>query len=334
MDKTFARYLALLETIPRSGKRSTTEIAERLAAKGFKTYPRMVQRDLQLLAEAFQIECDDRSKPFGWRWRQDARAISLPGMTTSQALSFHLVEAYLRNLFPAQVLDELRPYFEQSRRLLDDASSRTPLGRWPTRVRVEMPEMPLRPATIKPAVHQAVTDALLLGRQLQIVFRPKGKDSDATHRIHPLGLIQHGRVLYLSARYYEYEKPRLVAVHRIVRATMLDEEVDPPRGYSLDGWLASGVMGFGGSGKPMQVKLEFSEGAGNHLLESPLAEDQQASVVDESTVALSATVQDTERLRWWLLGFGPRVKVLAPRALRTDVAGRLRTAAKHYAVPA
>jgi predicted DNA-binding transcriptional regulator YafY len=82
------------------------------------------------------------------------------------------------------------------------------------------------------------------------------------------------------------------------------------------------------------VKLEFSEGAGNHLLESPLAEDQQARVIDKSTVALSATVQDTERLRWWLLGFGPRVKVLAPRALRTDVAGRLRTAAKHYAVPA
>jgi predicted DNA-binding transcriptional regulator YafY len=334
MDKTFARYLALLETIPRSGKRSTTEIAERLAAKGFKTYPRMVQRDLQLLSSEFQIECDDRSKPFGWRWRQDARALSLPGMTTSQALSFHLVEAYLRNLFPAQVLDELRPYFAESKRLLDDVSRRTPLGRWPARVRVQTPEMPLRPAEIKPAVHAAVTDALLLGRQLEIHYVKKAGTGEAKHRIHPLGLIQHGRVLYLSARYYEFETARLVAVHRISRATVLEAAVDPPKDYSLDGWIASGVLGFGGSGKPMRVKLEFSEGAGNHLLESPLAEDQVPEIADDERLTLSATVRDTERLRWWLMGFGPRVKVLAPKALRDDVAARLQAASRQYAARA
>lgn len=330
MDNTFARYLALLETVPRAGKRSTTEIAARLTGKGFKTHPRMIQRDLQLLMKAFPIECDDRSKPYGWRWRQDARPVQLPHLTTPQALSFHLVEAYLRDLFPAQVLDELRPYFAESRRLLDEASTRTPAGRWPSRVRVQAPEMPLRPAPIKPAVHAAVTDALLLGRQLEIHHVRKAGTAEAKHRIHPLGLIQHGRMLYLSARYYDFPDARLVAVHRISHARLLEDPVDPPKGYSLDGWLATGVMGFGGSGAPMAVRLEFTRGAGDHLLESPLADDQLVTDSGDGRLTVSATVQNTERLRWWLLGFGEHVKVLAPKALRDDVAARLRSAAAHY----
>lgn len=46
-------------------------------------------------------------------------------------------------------------------------------------------------------------------------------------------------------------------------------------------------------------------------------------------VELRATVQDTQELRWWLLGFGANVRVLGPDALVRelgDVAGRMAAA--------
>lgn len=42
------------------------------------------------------------------------------------------------------------------------------------------------------------------------------------------------------------------------------------------------------------------------------------------------SVRDTEQLRGWLLGFGGKVEVIAPAALRRDIASRLRAAAKRY----
>jgi predicted DNA-binding transcriptional regulator YafY len=72
------------------------------------------------------------------------------------------------------------------------------------------------------------------------------------------------------------------------------------------------VLGFGGSAAPTRVRLAFRDGAGDHLLESPLADDQQATRGPDGTLRVTATVQDTERLRWWLLGFGARVAVLGP----------------------
>lgn len=331
MDTTFSRLVELLRSIPRAGKLGTPDLVRRLQAKGFKAYPRMVQRDLQFLANQFPIECDERERPYGWRWRPEAHPVSLAGMTAAQALSFHLVAVYLRDLMPAQVLDDLRPYLAEAQRTLNDAARPSEFGRWPARIRVHQPEMPLLPPNVRPPVHRAVTEGLLLGQQMQVTYLHAQRGAEGEHRIHPLGLIQHGRVLYLAARFYEYDEVRLLALHRITKAKVLQEPAESPKDFTLDRWLASGAMGFGGPGTPMKVRLEFSDGAGQHLLESPLSEPQRVEDLGDGRLRITATVQDTERLRWWLLGFGGRVEVLAPRKLRDEMAERVAEAAARYA---
>lgn len=298
MEDTFARLVELLRSIPRSDKLATPELEKRLKAKGFKVYPRMVQRDLQNLLKHFPIECDERSGPFGWRWRNESHAVSLAGMTPAQALSFHLVETYLRALMPEQVMQDLRPYFAEAKRTLGDIARPSDVGRWPARIRVLHPEMPLVAPKVLPAVHAQVTEALLLGRQMTLTYRNGSRGKAADHRIHPLALVQHGRVLYVVARFYEYDEPRMIALHRVAKAKVLKQESRPPRGFTLEGWLAKGKMGFGGLGTPMQVQLEFREGAGNHLLESPLSQPQTVDELGDGRVRITATVQDTERFRW------------------------------------
>jgi predicted DNA-binding transcriptional regulator YafY len=332
MDSTFPRLYALLQCIPRTGKVGTSELVRRLQARGFKAYPRMVQRDLQLLAGYRLVDCDGQNTHYGWRWPAGAQNLPLAGMTAPQALSFHLVESYLRDLMPAPVLKDLRPWFEEARRTLADLSRAGVHGRWPERIRVHQPDMPLVPPKVSRAVHDAVTEALLLGRQLRVTYRNRGRGKDWTHPVHPLGLVQHGRVHYLVARFYDYDDLRLLALHRMPKAELLEDDAAAPAGFSLDAWLESGAMGFGGSGRRMRVRLEFSGGAGNHLLESPLAADQKSVEHGDGRVTVSANVQDTERLRWWLLGFGENVKVLAPKALRGDMARRLEAASAGYRV--
>ena len=50
-----------------------------------------------------------------------------------------------------------------------------------------------------------------------------------------------------------------------------------------------------------------------------MSTDQVISpLADSQWVEVSATVADTDQLRWWLLGFGNQVEVLEPVELREE----------------
>jgi predicted DNA-binding transcriptional regulator YafY len=56
------------------------------------------------------------------------------------------------------------------------------------------------------------------------------------------------------------------------------------------------------------------------LYETPLSVDQTLTVDSDQTLRVTATIVNTEQLRWWLLGFGGKVEVLSPEGLRADIA--------------
>ncbi len=331
MDLNFRRLLDTLAAIPPNRKASTSEIRDRLKARGHDVTPRTLQRDLDALVGEFGVERDDAGKPYGWRWPKEHSRISLPEMDWPVALSFYLLRQYLDGLLPSSVLEHLAPHFSEAEAKLRRQFPDIPLQRWPEKVRVAPPGQPMRSPRVLRSVRDAVTEALLTERQLEIRYR-RSDDSEAqVWRIHPLGLVQRGRVFYLAARVFDYQDPRTLALHRIERATMLTEPVEVPEGFSLDRWLEEGAMDFGDGGS-LRLVAEFHEGAGRHLLESPLSDDQKALPLDAKSDSLrvSATVRDTEQLRWWLLGFGGKVEVIGPAALRRDIASRLRAGAGRY----
>jgi predicted DNA-binding transcriptional regulator YafY len=49
-----------------------------------------------------------------------------------------------------------------------------------------------------------------------------------------------------------------------------------------------------------------------------LCADQKIGQEQNGFVRVSGTVADTQQLRWWLLGFGDKVEVLAPASLRAE----------------
>ena len=64
--------------------------------------------------------------------------------------------------------------------------------------------------------------------------------------------------------------------------------------------------------------------------ESPLCENQITRELPDGQVQVEAQVQDTQQLRWWLLGFGDHVEVLAPKALRQEFAEKSARMAERY----
>lgn len=73
MGSAIVRQWHLLLLLPRGPRRIDTATLEQcLRARGLHVHRRTIQRDLIELAGIFPIVSDERSKPYGWRWADDA----------------------------------------------------------------------------------------------------------------------------------------------------------------------------------------------------------------------------------------------------------------------
>ena len=67
---TVVLVLEMLKRIPRGHKVTAPELAKQLEDAGLKRDIRTIQRQLEELSQRFDIERDDRSKPYGYRWKK------------------------------------------------------------------------------------------------------------------------------------------------------------------------------------------------------------------------------------------------------------------------
>ena len=304
------RQWLILQRLPQGKWIGTTDLLKALVKDGVEVSLRTIQRDLNQLAERFPLEHNNAS-PQGWRWRADAQISSLPHITTSQAVTFLMVEDHLRHLLPPSLLDELRPWFDMAQRTLNLSDSNQ--GRhWLDCVRIIPPTQPLIPPTVPREAQQSVYEALLANRQLQAGYQRRYDKTAADYTLNPLAIVQRGPVIYLVAtRADSMEKIRLFALHRFVSAEVLKTAAVSPQDFKVDDYLESGAMGFG-QGEPVRLRALFEPKAGEHLHECKLSEDQTITAQDDSRLLVEATVRNTSQLLWWLRGFGKAVEVLEP----------------------
>lgn len=315
---TVSMTLVILDMIPKVGKISAPEIHERLKAIGYDRDLRSIQRQLAALAQHYSLERDDSSKPHGYKWRADAKGISIPSLTLQESLLLNMSESYLRNLLPPSVMQAMASFFRQARYNLGPATDARLERRWLGKVRVVSESMPLLPPEIKPGVLEQVSQALYNETWLELDYT-NAKGERKQHRVMPLGLAQQGARLMLVVRYEGYDNERSLALNRAHKATDTQLPFPPVKDFDLAQFDDDGRFGFG-IGQTIQLKFRIDKPSGLFLTESRLSKDQV--VVDlGQQLEFTATVVETERLVWWLRGFGKRVEVLEPKGLMGRVVG-------------
>jgi predicted DNA-binding transcriptional regulator YafY len=150
--------------------------------------------------------------------------------------------------------------------------------------------------------------------------------------LHPnsKGLIALLQVVLKIVTIKTYPDIRLLALHRILAAQLLNDAIAIPDGFNLDEYLASGALGWFPK-EVINLEAAFSTEVAAHLYETPLAEDQVLTVLPDGRIKLTATIRETLQLRWWLQGFGDAVEVLAPSGLRQQIADNIQKLAARYA---
>jgi len=302
--ETVLLALELLRRIPRNSKVSAPELHRQLIEAGVERDLRTIQRQLAMLSEHFDIECDERSKPYGYRWKEQAQGLALPMLNEQESLLLTLAEQHLRNLLPASLMKSMEGFFGQARTNLGPNASPKREREWLSKVRVVSTTQPLLPPKIRPGVFEEVSNALFGNRWLTVDYK-NAAGKEKTSDVMPLGLAQQGPRLYLVCRYRDFENERSLALHRIVSAKASTLPFERPKEFDLQKYDDDGRFGFG-EGKRIRLSFLIDKPAGFHLLESPLSVDQQVKEVGDQ-YEITATVVQTAQLEWWLRGFGERI---------------------------
>ena len=296
----------LLRRIPKGRTVTATELRQQLSYAGFERDMRTIQRQLETLSEYFDLDRDDSSKPYRYCWKEYAKGLSLPTLSTQESLLLMLAEQHLSSLLPAKLMKSMEGFFTQARSQLGDTGSTQHEREWLKKVRVVSTSQPLLPPKIDPVVFDQVSNALYGNNWLEVDYKNAAGKRTAT-RVMPLGLAQQGPRMYLVCRFDGYDNERSLALHRIVSARTMTLKFDRPKDFDLKQYDDDGRFGYG-NGERIRLSFRIEKQAGLHLLESPLSVDQQV-VELEDCYEITATVVDSEMLEWWLRGFGDALSV-------------------------
>jgi predicted DNA-binding transcriptional regulator YafY len=328
--ETLLRHWQTLRLIPRYPRRvSSGEILKSLAGEGYVVGKRTIERDLLALSRIFPLVVDERSKPYGWSWIKDAPAFDLPGISTSESLTLLMARQFLCSVMPSSLNTQLAPYFRSAEQKLTSLEGHSVLAGWLSKVRIIPANQPLLLPQINEAVSATIQDALLFDRQCLVSYQTKEAGQPDQYPINPLGLVQRGGLIYLVCTIKTYQQPRILVLHRMQAAQLLESPAFKPDDFDLDQYLETGAFGWSVGGG---IRLEFliSIEAGAHLYETRLSEDQSIAVEPGGRLKVTATVPETKQLQWWLLGFGDALEVVAPQSLRLKVSEQLIAAAQKY----
>jgi len=326
------RQWQMLRLIPRfPSKVSTSDLVHSLADEGFVVTRRTLQRDLAKLAIIYPLVCDERNKPFGWSWSKDAAFLDIPSMDSHTALAFWMANQHLKPLLPTTTLQTLQPHFDAATKVLNHIETNHGAPAWRKKVRVLPQGQELKPVRIDDDVQQQVYDGLLRNRKLMVNYKPRSEDHEKEYMLNPLGLVLKGGISYLVCTIKAYSDIRLLVLHRICKASVLDQPLSTPDGFDLDDYIESGEMGFKHKDEIM-FKALFSKAAALHLRERALSDDQTIVEQNDGRVLIKASIQNTSELRWWLLGFGDQVEVLEPQSVRDEMISVIKSSAKRYGI--
>ncbi len=304
------RQWVMLQLIPREPNGiSAQQLRKKLAEADplYDVHKRTIERNLMQMMTIFP-SLDYREQPGGnlWFWEKDT-VIDIPKLDAKTALK--------------------------------DLGDRH-YSRWPEKIRIIQNAIQLQHPDIEAAILDAAYDALFHDRKMRATYRMRNGEVNH-YTLSLLGLVFRDGVIYAVSQIDGKDNVRQLPLHRMLEATLSDEAAGRPPGFDLDRYvttyfdyplreLKANEARRDEIPDRITVTLAMDPVSAVHLQESPLSANQTTHTLPDGRMAFTATVNNTERLRWWILSYGPYMEVLAPSQLGQEISDKLKATIGFY----
>jgi predicted DNA-binding transcriptional regulator YafY len=289
---------------------------------------RTIRRDLQALQEAGFAVYDEGGEHETKRWKLDTqpfRAVQ-EGLTVSDVAALYLSRSIVEALSGWPLGDELRAAFAKIERALNPRT-RDFLATLPDVISTKAGPRAAPDSALLVDVTRRLFDAIRDRHVVSMQYFSATSNLAKSYEVHPYRLaLAHGGV-YLVAWVPAYGEFRTFAAARIQQLSVREEVFTRTRDLPDD--LFSASMGIF-SAPPERVELEFDAAVAPHVRGRVWHESQQVRELPDGRIHMTLDVSNDWALRSWLLGFGSRVRVLAPDTLATALREEFQRGAELY----
>lgn len=280
MTISFSRRKRILELVPRfPQKLSARAILNKLVAEdiNYSCTMRTMERGLADLCETEGMEHDGKM-PRGYFWPADSGHMPKGAkMDLETAVTFRLVEGFLKPLLPASVLKQLDVYFREAKDKINTAPEGG-LKNWDRRVCIEPRSLEPSLRSASPEIHSTITRALLNGQVLEMSYK-KYDGEKRDHVVVPYGLLIKGGVFYFLAKIWgeKGHDPLLFAMHRIKSLVEVYGKYErPPREFDVRQFSKEGKFQIAPAGNELfEVEVRLNRSAGRSLLDAPVGKNTE-----------------------------------------------------------
>jgi predicted DNA-binding transcriptional regulator YafY len=156
-------------------------------------------------------------------------------------------------------------------------------------------------------------------RKVKIHYDSLFEKSAIDSVLSPLHIFYNQRAWYCIGRSSIHKSVRTFKLNRIIKADILDEGFDDGDDFDLADYLGC-AWSMIPEGRIHHVRLRFTSKVASNVAEVRWHKSQKVTRKPDGSVTVEFRVDGLNEITWWVLGYGDQVEVLAPAALRKNIA--------------
>jgi predicted DNA-binding transcriptional regulator YafY len=177
-----------------------------------------------------------------------------------------------------------------------------------------------------------VQAALIQKKQVEGTYYTPHKKQAEKVRLQPQRVMLAGQSWYLAAHCCKAGETRLYRLPRFRTLKLVEEPITVPPGCSLRELLGNAWGVYRGD-REHHVEILFDSEAAELISEVRWHTTQELVPQKDGSLIFRATVSGLEEIRWWVLGWGPRAKVLKPKELKEEIRSLIQRTMLNYEGP-
>jgi len=295
-------------TSTRQGK-SVFDLAQTL-----RCHTRTVYRDLEALqAAGFPVFTDKAGGKTLWSFLDTAKhSIPIP-FSLPELMALYFSWGMMKVLKDTVFYDSLESLFDKIKATLP-AEYMDYLGQ--IEDSLEVRAKPYKQYGKIRDIIEKVGEAAVEKKRIEIVYYTMSRKSRTRRKISPYKIWFFDGTFYLIANCGLREDIRIFALDRITALEMTDETFETPHDFNFDEFMKSSFGVF--QGQPIRVRIWFAADIAGYIREKIWHETQNITPQSDGSIIFEAEVAGTEEIRYWVLKWGAKARVLAPGSLREE----------------
>jgi predicted DNA-binding transcriptional regulator YafY len=320
-----ARQWKIIQSLisSRQGK-SVSDLAQNL-----RCHTRTVYRDLEALqAAGFPVYTDRVGGRTLWSFLDAAKhSIPIP-FSLPELMALYFSRGMMKVLKDTVFYDSLESLFDKIKSTLPPEYIDY-LGR--IEDSLEVRAKPYKQYGKIREIIEKVSEAAVQKKRIEIVYYTMSRKSRTRRKIAPYKIWFFDGTFYLIANCGLREDIRIFALDRIKALEMTDETFEKPQDFNIDEFMKSSFGVF--QGQAVRVRIWFAADIAGYIREKIWHETQHIEPQSDGSIIFEAEVAGTEEIKYWVLKWGAKARVLAPGSLREETRREVKAMLDNYETP-